>query len=367
MARSKGLYKRTDSQFYWISYKDVDGKIIRKSTGLKRCKDAEDFLTDTKKEIKDLKKYGFVQPVAPVKETKQYTFRELAEKYLSWVKGRQRSYETKKYIVGQLLRKFGNTLLVSFNTEHVELFQTELMESGLANASCNKSLNILKHMFTKAFDYKMITEDTLKDIRRVKLLKEDNSRWRYLSKEEWQQLIDGCELHLKPIVITALHTGMRKSEILKLKWDNVDLRHGFINLDKTKNGESRNLPINATLRSTLTGINRRLDVPYVFFDPRTCKPYGDVKRAFHTAMRRAGITDFKFHDMRHTFASHLVMAGVNITTVSRLLGHKSLKMTLRYIHLAPKHLQSAVGVLDNAPYNAPDEKSTSRLVHVLEV
>jgi site-specific recombinase XerD len=86
----------------------------------------------------------------------------------------------------------------------------------------------------------------------------------------------------------------------------------------------------------------------VFFDSASGKPYGDIKRSFKTALKRAGIKDFHFHDLRHTFASHLVMAGVDITTVSRLLGHKSLTMTLRYSHLAPSHMTNAVSVLDSA-------------------
>lgn len=156
--------------------------------------------------------------------------------------------------------------------------------------------------------------------------------------------------YVKPIVITALHTGMRKGEILSLKWDNVDLKHGFILLDVTKNGERREIPINKTLETVFLdkSLIRRLDVPYVFYDPATGKPYQNVKRSFYTACRRAGIRDFHFHDLRHTFASHLVMSGVDITTVKELLGHKTLTMTLRYAHLAPSHKVRAVDVLDNA-------------------
>ena len=117
-------------------------------------------------------------------------------------------------------------------------------------------------------------------------------------------------------------------------------------LDITKNGERREIPINNTLRASLQSITRRIDVPYVFYDKTTGEPYRYIKRSFNTACRRAGIRDFRFHDLRHTFASHLVMAGVDITTVKELLGHKSLTMTLRYAHLAPSHKVKAVGVLD---------------------
>ncbi|WP_353686754.1 site-specific integrase [Thermodesulfovibrio sp. 3462-1] len=173
----------------------------------------------------------------------------------------------------------------------------------------------------------------LEACKEVKFLQENNRRLRFLSKEECQTLINACDPHLRPIVICALNTGMRKSEFLNLKWDQVDLKHGFIFLDKTKNGERREIPINDTLRITFNGLLRRLDTPYVFYDPATGKPYQDVKRSFASACRRAKIQDFRFHDLRHTFASHLVMAGVDLTTVKELLGHKTLTMTLRYSHL----------------------------------
>ena len=282
-----------------------------------------------------------------IKKIANHSFKELAGIYLSWVNGRQKSAKIKGYIINQLLTTYGNLPLRRFTTAIVEQIQTDLINRGLKNSSCNKVLNILKHMFSKAVEWDMVESEVLKRIRKVKLLRDDSKRLRYLSKEECQALISACDPHVRPIVITALNTGMRKGEILSLKWDNVDLRHGFILLDTTKNGERREIPINDTLRHTLQGITRRIDVSYVFYEPVTAKPYQDVKRSFHSACRRTGIKDFHFHDLRHTFASHLVMAGVDITTVKELLGHKTLAMTLRYSHLAPAHKVKAMDILDN--------------------
>jgi integrase len=205
----------------------------------------------------------------------------------------------------------------------------------------------------------MVEADVLKRIRKVKLLREDR-RLRYLeSKEQCQMLIDSCDPHLKPIVIVALNTGLRKGNILNLKWSNIDLKNGFILIDMTKNGERLEIPINETLRQTLKDLPRLLDNGYLFYDPKTdkpdtvLKPYTDVKRSFASACRRAKITDFHFHDLRHTFASHLVMAGVDLTTVKELLGHKDIKMTLRYAHLAPSHKVRAVEILDSTINNTP--------------
>jgi integrase len=104
--------------------------------------------------------------------------------------------------------------------------------------------------------------------------------------------------------------------------------------------------LDQTLRAALQDLPRKIDGQFAFYDAKTDKPYKDVKRSFTTACRKAGINDFHFHDMRHTFASHLVMAGADVTTVKELLGHKTLAMTLRYSHLAPKHKANAVALLD---------------------
>jgi len=215
-------------------------------------------------------------------------------------------------------------------------------------ATVNRHLATLKHMFAKAVEWELLDEDTLKRVRRAKQLQENNMRLRYLSREECQEVIEACRPHLRPIVITALNTGMRREEILSLEWEkHIDLRHGFILLDVTKNGERRQLPITPMLKETLQGVLRRVGVPYVFVD-RDGERLKDVKTAFNGALRRAGIKDFHFHDLRHTFASHLVMGGVDLATIKDLLGHKDFKMRLRYSHLAPAHKTAALAVLDGA-------------------
>ena len=335
---AKGIYKR--DKYYWIRYAGLDGRVVYESSKSDKFKDAEALLMERKQAIREGR-----QPEK--KRIENHTFKELAEEYLSWIHGRQKSEEVKHYIIGRMLNALGNIPLRKFSTAFVEQFQTGLLNRGLRNSTINKALSVIKHMFSKAVDWEFVESETLKQVRRVKLLPDDSKRLRYLSREECERLIAACDLHIKPLVITALNTGMRKSEIFNLKWDNVDLRHGFILLDTTKNGERREIPINQTLKETLQGITRRLDVPYVFFNPSTNKPYTkDLKRSFHTALKKAGIRDFHFHDLRHTFASHLVMAGVDITTVRELLGHKTLTMTLRYAHLAPSHKVKAMGILD---------------------
>ena len=199
-------------------------------------------------------------------------------------------------------------------------------------ATVNRHLATLKHMFAKAVEWELLDEDTLKRVRHAKQLQENNRRLRYLSREECQEVIEACRPHL---------------------------RHGFILLDVTKNGDRRQLPITPMLKETLQGILRRVGVPYVFVD-RDGERLKDVKTAFNGALRRAGIKDFHFHDLRHTFASHLVMGGVDLATIKDLLGHKDFKMTLRYSHLAPAHKTAALAVLDGAFNGHPNCTITSQ-------
>ncbi|MGD0275803.1 MAG: site-specific integrase [Syntrophales bacterium] len=339
----KGIYMR--GKVFWLRYAGLDGNTVFESSGSDKLKVAEALLHKRKADIQVGKQPEIIK-------IKNHTFQELALEYIKWAE-RQRAFKQKRLVVSQLASQFGHYPLRRFDTRMVEQFQTERLQKGNKPGTVNRHISIMKHMFTKAVDWNMVEDETLKRVRRVKLLEENNRRLRYLSKEECQSLINSCDHHLKPIVTMALNTGMRKGEILNLKWDNVDLRHGFILLDHTKNGERREIPINATLRDTLAGMVRRLDVPYVFISNKTGERYGNLQRSFNTACRRAGIKDFHFHDLRHTFASQLVMAGIDLTTIKELLGHKTLTMTLRYAHLAPSHKVNAVDILDKTINKTP--------------
>ena len=169
------------------------------------------------------------------------------------------------------------------------------------------------------------------------------------------RLLAECGAHLRPVVIAAIHTGFRKSELLSLTWGNVDFRHQLVTVEAgyAKNGEARSIPMTSFLTEALKPIR-------IHGDPKTCvfrnsegKPYRDVSTAFNSAVNRARITDFTFHDLRHTFASRLVMRGVDLTTVKELMGHKHINMTLRYAHLAPGHKRSAISVLDQTANQVP--------------
>jgi len=192
----------------------------------------------------------------------------------------------------------------------------------------------------------------------VKLLRENNRRLRYLTKEKIERLVAVSRRHLKPIIILAVNTGMRRGEIFDLQWNHVDLKNRIIEVADPKNGDPRFVPINDTLMDALQQLPRRIDTPYVF-PGKNGGRLTDIKKPFLNTRKRAGLDDVRFHDLRHTFASHLVMAGVDLTTVKELLGHKSTKMTERYSHLSPKHKADAVRVLDRLSSEASEESLPS--------
>ena len=141
-----------------------------------------------------------------------------------------------------------------------------------------------------------------------------------------------------PILVTAIHTGMRRGEILQLKWPDVDSKNRMITIQLSKSGKKRMIPIDNTLMETLTALPSRFQKGYVF--PSRVKPgqpMVDLNHTFRRLVDKVGIENVRFHDLRHTFASHLVMNGVDIKTVQELLGHANVTMTMRYSHLAPVH------------------------------
>jgi len=352
-----GLYKRGNIWWGCISH---NGKQYRFSLKTTDKKEAQKIFALVLLKLKGAEPQGITyQP--KILSTSQPLKTDLTfevfyrDYYLPWCYKRQAYYETlKKYLLNKLPEWFKKLKLNEIGVRELELIQTHLLNEGKSIATCNRYVSVIKASFTKAYEWGFITEERLKIVRRVKKLKGEVSRLRFLSQEEIEALFANCDPHLYPIVFMALNTGMRKSEILNLKWSNVDLKHDLILLEKTKNNERREIPINQALKRVLLNLftKRRLDTDYVFINPETGKRYTNLKRSFHTACKKkAGIKDFRFHDLRHTFASHLVMSGVDLKTVQELLGHKDISMTLRYSHLSQAHKREAVKTLEKVIYH----------------
>lgn len=240
-----------------------------------------------------------------------------------------------------LRRFFSGVYLHEINPQMIEKFKRErCME--VSPSTVNRALVTLKSLFNRAADWGKF--DGENPVRKVKLFPENNTRTQFLEKEEIGSLINACDDRLRPIVIVAINTGMRKSEILNLKWHDIDFERGIIYLLRTKNNERRDIPMNEAVKSAIVSVKKHPSSPYIFCTKKG-NPFTDIRKSYGKAIERAGIKYIVFHSLRHTFASQLVMAGVDLNSVRELLGHKSLRMTLRYSHLSLDHKKRAVEIL----------------------
>lgn len=325
-----GLYLKGEN--WYIDYY-ANGRRKREKVGPSR-KLAETVLRKRKVEIAEGK-------FLDIRKEDKLKFDEIAAMYLELhARPNKKSWHSDEDTIKLLKKYFGGRYLPEITPLLVDKFKMERAKD-VSPATVNRALACLKCMFNKAIQWGKVSDNP---VRQVKLFREDNKRIRYLEKEEIIKLLSKCSGHLKAIVITALNTGMRKGEILNLKWRDCDFRHNVIYLYNTKNGEKRDVPMNEQVRTTLIKVKKHPESAFIFCN-KAGKPYGDIKKSFLTALSKAGIIDFHFHDLRHTFASHLVMSGVDLNTVRELMGHKSLEMTLRYSHLSPNHKQRAVDIL----------------------
>lgn len=266
-------------------------------------------------------------------------FREFSELYIEWAKERKKSWERDGYSIKELLPLFGNRKLSAINLFLVESYRTRRKES-VSNATINREVSCLKRILNVAVEWKKLQ---INQISKVKPLREPKITERFLDEEEARKLLTACNSSLRPIVLTALNTGMRKQEILGLTWDRVDFNTRSIRLVETKNGEHRKVPLNSTMLNMLEGLPHEGE--YVFQNSRG-QEYHCIKRVFESAQRKAQIDHLRFHDLRHTWASWLVMGGVDLRTVQDLGGWKSLAMVTRYAHLSGEHRLKAAETLD---------------------
>jgi integrase len=213
---------------------------------------------------------------------------------------------------------------------------------------------LAKHILVKGVEWKVIADNPFRGLRNLKVLKNVE---RVLAPDEEVKLLAACEgvraRYLRPVVVLALNTGMRRSELLSLEWSSVDLNQRTIRLINTKSetGE-RVIPMNAAVHSLLSELAMTATSPLVI--PSSRKPgvrLVDLKKGFHKAISSAGIPHIRFHDLRHTFATRLVRAGVDIVTVQHFLGHSKITMTARYAHSLADVKIAAVSKLDLAGFH----------------
>jgi integrase len=347
-----GVYKR--GKTWWIDYY-CKGVRYREPVGTKKT-EAQERLGGRLEEIRDGKFRG-------TKPLQAITFKDLVDEYEKIAK-EKKGYSVGKYYIRTVKKHFEGRVLPEITTLDIERFKMQRKETQTrakrerSGTAVNRELACLRAMLNKAVEWEIIGKNPAS---KVKDFPEPPGRNEFLKEEQAGKLLDACHPHLRPIVLCALETGMRKGEILGLKWR--DIRNGMIYLtaDRTKNGKSREVPVSDRLAAeqAAQGEGRVVTMTdLVFRSPRERKalvrgkvqiitgPMKDFREAWNTARTKAGIDPaFRFHDLRHTFASHQKMAGTDDFTLMELLGHSDFTMMRRYAHLTPEHKRKAINSL----------------------
>ena len=322
------IYRRGHS---WCVGFTVNGRRVRETVGPNK-KVAEKVLSLRMTQVLE-NRY-----LPPNRQLGRISFTDFAQMYRERAGPLLKSIRTERNRVLAWAREFGNRPLGQITRTEIEAWRREKM-ARCRPATINRDLSRLRRMFSLAVEWELLEESPMAGIR---FLRENNARTRYLSLEECQRLIASCIApHIRALVTVALHSGMRLGEILDLHWYDLDFASGFILVRDSKNGESRHVPMDATLFALFRAYPHRLGTDLVFSSPAGGRIV-DVRTGFQNACKRAELTDLHFHDLRHTFASQFVMAGGDLYILKEILGHKSPAMAARYAHVSPTYLIKSI-------------------------
>ncbi len=347
-----GLYKRNN--VWWMSLTH-QGKQIRRSTETANKKLAQNVLAMVKVRIIEGKFFDVLQE-------KNRTFDEMMERYMTEHMSKKPSRESFVYFKKNLSSFFSGYALAEITPNLIVQYKAKRYKNGVAPSTINRELSVMKAAFNRSIKEWGWCRDN--PVSKVSMEKENNKRDRWMTDEEETLLLSFSLDWLKDIILFALHTGMRRGEILSLTWKGVDLFRKTVTVFHSKNGEKRTIPINQTTFDLLRHkIKVRSIITDLVFHSKVCTPINkdNLRRSFNLAIKKAGIDDFHFHDLRHTFATRLIQTGVEIYKVQKLLGHKTSAMTQRYAHHNPESLRDGVIILDRK------EKTITNLSQSLDV
>lgn len=317
------------------------------SASFERRTDATKWEQDTESAIRDGRYF-------PTHEAKRRTLADLVDRQLEAIKSkRPHDYDRQRLLLGWWKKKLGDYTLDQCTPALIAEYRDRLLRENTGTretprhrspATANRFLSALSKAFSDAVrEWHWLHDNPL---RRVAKEQESQGRVRFLSDEEREALLTACkkselpELYL--IVLFAVTTGMRRGELLGLRWPDVDLDRGVAVIHHTKNGDRRSVPIVPEVAALLRehGKVRRLDNDMLFPSPGKKPVWFDP--AWYAALDAAKIKDFRFHDLRHTAASYLAMSGATVPEIAAVLGHRTLQMVKRYAHLSDQHTGAVV-------------------------
>jgi integrase len=349
---SDGLYKQPGSHYWYGSYTDASGKRVRRSTRRTVKREAKTVLAGWR----DKAARAAVGPQA-----QEHSFEDMMVAFLRHSRETKRpsGYTRDLVATARLRESFANVPMASITRAPVKAYMERRAGEGVTPASVLRELAVLSAAFNYVrFELEWPVDNPVQGRKPIPA----KGRVRWESRERIDDLIAAAReepkaaSHLPDYIRLAVNTGCRRGELLWLRWSQVDLARGVIRLTATdtKTGVSRGIPLSDDAQKVLKHRLAERDrlcpgSPWVFCHldgQRLGERITDIKKSFAGACRRAGIEDFRIHDLRHTFASWLVMEGTPLTEVRDLLGHTTVRMTERYAHLAPDNLKSAIGRLN---------------------
>ncbi len=318
------------------------------------------------------------------KRNKAYTLKEFIEKeYAPWRRAnRKRADEDIYRVKARFEAEFGREYLAAISPLLLDRWRSKRVTAGIKPITVNRDIAILKALLSKAEEWGIITANPLAKfkpapvdsvakvrylsrdeetrLKRVLIARDENLKAARVRGNKWKKdrgydlLPDLYQFasadHMTPMVLLSLNTGLRRGEIFNLRWKNVNFDRAMLTVvgDTAKSGKTRHLPLNAIAFQILKDWRAQSLQAELVFSSQNGNPFDNVKKAWASILEDAEIQSFRWHDMRHHFASKLVMAGVDLNTVRELLGHADIKMTLRYAHLAPEFKAKAVSKLVEA-------------------
>jgi len=334
-----GLYKR--GQVWWMRFGHRGEK--RKSTRTTNPKLAQRIYDKVKGKIAEGQWFERLPG-------EDITFKGLMEKYMSEHSAPNKAPKTHlrdKSLNGHLVDYFGKMALTQITARDIADYKVKRRDEGAAPETINNELILMGHAFSLAVkEWEWVRENP---VRKVSKERADNPIERWLTVEEEKNLLAEAPIWLQDIIRFAINTGLRQGEILDLQWPQVDLDRKILLISKQKNRSRDTLPLNETAWGILKDKERvrRKNTVHVFYNENG-KPIDarNLLRAFYSATKKANIAKLRFHDLRHTFATRLVQAGVDIYTVQKLGRWKTISMIMRYAHHHSESLRAGVEVLD---------------------
>ena len=348
------IYRRKTKRVSWyLDFKDAKGKRVQKVAPL--AKTVEEASQALREEVIKVSSAG-IRFEHNKEQTKFKEFSHIFQE--SYMMVERKDCRSDCYRLKNLTSFFGDMKLKEISPGMIRKLKDSRKKRGNSERTINRYLALLKCMFNVAIKDGYAQTNP---VNQVRFFSESNCiRERVLDKTEEERLLAECSENLKSIVVFALNTGMRKGEILGLKWEHVNLETRQITVENTKGKRFRHIPINSLLLGMLLKWKRIKENGTLVF------PFKSIRTAFENACNRAGVEDFVFHDLRRTFGTRLLEKGVDIITIQRLYGHSSPLVTQRYLHPKDEIRKEAVELLTEKSKSSPDKgEMTTDLLHFL--